>query len=197
MIEGFLKDLDAAWAILGGEPIGLKIIGSAALFLQTNYQRRTKDADVLEVDALSEKIQSALLESAGKKSALHAKHGIYLEIVGRGLPFLPQKPKFHKQDALCAGLKNFQVEALDVVDVLVSKLKPFRVQDREDLRTMIHGGFADHAIFIERFKSAVDRWSYDSRATDLPKYVENLHVVEREMFFVAESEIEVPDWIAQ
>ncbi|MGA2079014.1 MAG: hypothetical protein ABSH53_00120 [Holophaga sp.] len=35
----------------------------------------------------------------------------------------------------------------------------------------------------------------DARAEDLPRYVKNLHRIERDLFFVEESEIELPDWI--
>lgn len=47
---------------------------------------------------------------------------------------------------------------------------------------------------VERFRLAVDVFSGDARADDLPRYVGNLHRVEREYFGVPESDIELPDW---
>jgi hypothetical protein len=52
-----------------------------------------------------------------------------------------------------------------------------------------------HDELIARFRSAVDIFSYDARADDLPKYVEHLHRVERDMLDVDETEIELPPWI--
>lgn len=43
--------------------------------------------------------------------------------------------------------------------------------------------------------SAVDRFSGDARAEDLPKYIHHLHHIEREWLLTEESEIELPGWI--
>jgi len=40
-------------------------------------------------------------------------------------------------------------------------------------------------------------FSYDARAEDLPKYVVNLHRVERDFFGIAPTKIDLPDWIDQ
>ena len=48
---------------------------------------------------------------------------------------------------------------------------------------------------IARFRSAIDIFSYDARADDLPKYIEHLHRVERDMLDVNETEIELPPWV--
>jgi hypothetical protein len=38
----------------------------------------------------------------------------------------------------------------------------------------------DHARLVERFRSAVDVFSGDARAEDLPAYVKNLNRIERD-----------------
>lgn len=43
LIREFLSEIDAHWKPIGAVPIRLRIIGSAALMLQTDYQRGTKD----------------------------------------------------------------------------------------------------------------------------------------------------------
>ena len=48
LIKEFLTEIDAKWKPIGGEPILLQVIGSAALMLQCDYERGTKDGDVLE-----------------------------------------------------------------------------------------------------------------------------------------------------
>jgi len=195
MIKNFIEDIDLNWKKTGDEPIRLNVIGSTALFIQTNYVRSTKDTDILEIGKVKGDIKNSLETLAGKKSRLSKKHKIYLDIVGRAIPFLPQAPLFHNSKDLNKNLQNFRINVLDIADVVVSKLKTFRPADCDDIRAMIDGDHITHKKLIERFKSAKNRWELDSRATDLPKYVENLNFVEREYFMVEESEIELPDWI--
>jgi hypothetical protein len=84
---------------------------------------------------------------------------------------------------------------LDVVDVVVSKLKRFNANDQSDIDAMIERGLVPHDRLIDRFRAAVDEFMGDARAEDLPKYVANLHRVERDMLVVPETEIELPSWI--
>lgn len=194
-IEEFLGALDAGWKWATGNRIRLDVIGSTALMLQTSYRRGTKDSDVLETSELAPRTQERLRELGGPGSALHKKHRLYLDVVTNGIPFLPQQPRWWPRPELTSSLRHFEVAVLDVVDVVVSKLAPFRAQDRDDIRVMIEQGLVSHDQLVERFRSAVDYLSSDARAEDLPKYVGNLHHIERDLFDVAESAIELPAWI--
>jgi hypothetical protein len=60
---------------------------------------------------------------------------------------------------------------------------------------MVERGIVDHGLLIERFREAVDGYLLDARAEDLPKYVANLHQVQRDLFGVPETEIELPSWL--
>lgn len=193
MIREFFRQLDEAWKPLGREPITLPVIGSTALFLQCEYERGTKDSDILELEEIPE--GKDLLGLAGEGSAFAAKHRMYLQIVTRGFPFLPPQALFHPMDSLNASLKNFQVEALDIVDVVVSKLKPFRVQDQDDIRAVVDLGLVDPNKLLERFILAKERWLMDSRGRDLPGYIENLNVIQRDYLLVPETSINLPDYI--
>lgn len=73
--------------------------------------------------------------------------------------------------------------------------KRFHANDQSDIAAMIDLGLVPHAQLIERFRAAVDEFSGDARAEELPVYVARLHRVERDMLGVAESEIELPSWI--
>ena len=66
----------------------------------------------------------------------------------------------------------------------VSKLTRFNRTDADDIRAMIDRRFITQQQLIERFNSAVDRFSTDSRAEDIPRYIENLNRVERDMLRV-------------
>lgn len=195
MIKEFFTELDNKWTLQTSESILLRIIGSTALFLQFDYSRGTKDTDILELENLTPTIQKELLRLSGKESTLYKKYRIYLEIIGHAWPFLPPKPLFHPIDSLNKSLKNFRIEALDVVDVIVSKLKTFRLQDQDDILAMIDLDLVSHEKLIERFKIAMSRWELDARAEDLPEYIRNLNEVERDFLHVKESEFELPRWI--
>ena len=194
-IEAFFQEIDRLWEPTKPEKIIFRVIGSGALFLQTDYSRATKDSDVLETLEVTSELKARLTELAGKRTPLHKRTGLYLDIVISGLPFLPHGPRFHPQKKLNKSLRHFSIEALDVTDVVVSKLKRFNQNDADDVRAMIDKNYVKHERLIERFKAAVDGFSLDSRAEDLPHYVENLHRVERDMFRVPQSDIDMPDWM--
>jgi hypothetical protein len=92
-------------------------------------------------------------------------------------------------------LKHLRLELLDVVDVVVSKLKPFRPKDRNDITAMIDLGVVDHAAFVDRFRSATVELAHTADAEHLPSIVENFHQIEHDLFDVEPSEIELPSWV--
>jgi len=194
-IEDFFRAIDSSWGPRGDTTIHLKIIGSAALMLQADYERGTKDSDVLETGDVSPEVKRRLLDLAGHGTTLASRHSIYLEFVSSGLPFLPQQPLFQPLADLSASLNSFAVSVLDVVDVVVSKIMRFHAEDRTDIDAMIDKGLVQHDRLIDRFRSAVTAFEMDSRAQNLPKYVDNLHRVERDMLAVDESAIELPVWL--
>jgi hypothetical protein len=194
-LEEFFQDIDGHWRWPVDARIRLRLIGSAALMLQTDYRRGTNDSDVLETANLTNEIKARLLTIAGKNSPLFERHRLYLEIVVPGLPFLPQGPVWHPLPTLNASLAHFEIEVLDVVDVIVSKFKRAHAVDMDDVAAMVDAGVVPHARLIERFRSAVDLFSHDARASDLPKYIAALHRAERDYFGVPETEIELPEWI--
>lgn len=196
VFDDFFRDLDARWASPGEEKkTSLRIIGSAALMLQANYERGTKDSDVLDTRDLSQETKRRLLDLAGRDTDMHTRHRVYIDVVSNGLPFLPQSPEWTPLSQLNEELRHFDLLVLSVVDVVVSKLKRFNPHDVSDIEAMTNLGLVPHDEMVERFKLAVDVFAYDARADDLPKYVANLNQVERDMLAVPESEIELPDWV--
>lgn len=187
----FLTEIARRWSV---EPATVRIIGATALALQVDYDRGTTDADVLRATGLSESAETYLLDLAGPGSALAKRWRLHVELVPNGVPFLPHGPVW-REITLPDAPPVFRALALDVVDVVVSKLKRFHANDRADVGAMIEAGHVTHAKFVERFRSAADVFAYDARAEDLPKYVANFHEVERDVFGVDESEVDLPDWI--
>lgn len=196
MIERFLEDLDQSWRGPRAPKIPLRVIGSTALMLQTRYVRGTKDSDVLQTAAIDDALKARLLEHAGPSTPLHRRHRIYLDIVCSGIPLLPHSPVWHPKHELNAKLQTFEVAVLDVVDVVVSKLKRFAADDRSDIKAMIDGDLVPHERLISRFRDAVDEFADGAQGADLPRYIRNLHQTERDMFGLARpTPIELPDWL--
>lgn len=195
-IESFFTELDARWAHPESGRLRLRVIGSAALMLQTGYERGTRDSDILETDDLENGIGPRLLDIAGEGTRMHRRHRMYLDIVARGLPFLPWPPAWHPVTELNRSLEHLELEVLDVVDVVVSKLRRFHPADISDIEAMVDLGRIPHDQLIDRFQRAVESFTMDARAPDLPKIVSNFNRVERDLLGVAESEIDLPGWLA-
>lgn len=194
-IKEFFAEIDAKWKPIGSEPIPLEVIGSAALMLQTDYARATKDSDILETAAVTPAVKTQLELIAGRETEIYKRRRIYIDVVAEAIPFMPQEGILHPIPHL--QLKNFSLSALDITDVVVSKLWRFTRNDLDDIRAMIERSLVAHDGLIARFKAAVDRFSIDARAEDLPRCVQNLHTVERDLFDAAETEIDLPDWMKE
>ena len=78
---------------------------------------------------------------------------------------------------------------------MVSKLKRFHADDRSDVDAMVARGLVPHDALLDRFRSAADAWAHCAHASDLPRYLDHLHEVERDMLGVDETEIDMPAWI--
>jgi len=193
VVEDFFLEIDRQWPREPATKIRLSVIGCGALLLQANYERGTKDSDVFETVDLLDDTKHRLVQIAGPGTDLHRRRKLY--IVANGLPFLPHVPVWRPVPSLNAVLERLDVVVLDVVDVVVSKLKRYHANDQSDIDAMIDLGLVSHDRLLERFRAAVDEFSGDARAQDLSKYVAHLHRVERDMLGVAESEIELPSWI--
>lgn len=190
--ESFFRALDAAWRL--DERATLNIIGGTALRLGHAHTRVTDDADILETVHLSLAMKEELSRLGGKGTALAKRHGVYIALLASGIPFLPRAPKYNDV-SFEPPLVHLVIRTLDAVDVCVSKLKRFHANDRSDIEAMVTAGHVTHAELVSRFRSAVDDWSYGAYASDLPKYVAALNTVERDMFVVEETTIDLPDWL--
>ena len=184
IIDAFLIEIDRRWkpVVSPTHKINIKIIGSAALLLQIDYDRGTKDSDVLETADITPPIKEQLLTLAGKGSSLSKSHRMYLDVVANGIPFLPQHAIFHKMENINRHMKHFEIETLDITDVIVSKLKRFNANDISDVSAMVAGGWLKRNALIERFRKAVDGFIMDAWAEVIPNYIKNLHTVERDYF---------------
>lgn len=194
--ERFLDDLDERWTEALPARLTFRVIGSTALFLQTAYERGTKDGDVLraERDGFDDAVCDELERLAGKESEMLERHGVYLDLVRSSLPYLPSDPVWHGYPG---GWGHIDLLVLDVADVCVSRLKRWMGSDREDVSQMISRGALEHDRFVARFLSMVEQHGFDARAEELlPVMVNRLHEVESDLFTLDElTPVELPSWI--
>jgi hypothetical protein len=194
-VKDFFGEIDQKWSTDSSEKVRLHIIGCGALMLQTNYERGTKDSDVFDTLELAAATKEQLLRLAGPDTELANRRLMYVDIVANGIPFLPHGPLWHPIAEVNSVLQRFEVLALDVVDVVVAKLKPFRPNDKTDIDAMVERDLVPHDRLVERFRSAADDWASGAYADKLHTYVKNLNEVERDMLGVDETEIELPSWL--
>ncbi len=198
MIEDFFIEIDREWNrsnLKDEKPLTLKVIGSSALYLQYDFRENTKDSDVLELENITSSVRKQLETLAGKETSIAKKYHLYLDFVAPGFPFLPARAKYHASLSVNKHLKNLRLEALDVVDVVVAKLAPFRSKDIEDIRCMIEMDLIDPKKLVQRFLLATERYLMDARAVQLRSIIQNLHRVQRDFLFVPETDIDLPDYI--
>lgn len=187
LIGDFFAEIDRRWPRDPAGRVRLPIIGCGALMLQANYERGTKDSDVFETVDLTEAVKQHLVAIAGPGTDVHKRWKLYVDIVANGVPFLPHAPLWHPVPGLNQALVRLEIAVLDVVDVVVSKLKRFNANDQADIDAMVELDLVPHERLIDRFRAAVDEFLGDSREDQLPACVANLGV--------AESEIDLPSWI--
>ena len=90
-------------------------------------------------------------------------------------------------------LANYRIEALDINDVVLSKLKRCNNDDRNDIRAMAATDRIDHKRLIARFEAAADWFSMDARADEVQRYLDNLRSVERDILDVPPGKVHLPD----
>lgn len=195
LVKDFFRDIDRQWSLHGETKVQLRIIGSTALMLQTDYARGTKDSDVIETVAITPALKEHLLNLAPQdpESEMFKKYRMYIDVVGQGIPFLPQMQRCHPLNDLNTSLTHLELEVLDVVDVMISKLKRFNVNDRRDIQEMVDRGLVDNDQFVERFRAAID--SCSMAAINFREIVKNFHYVQYEMMMTSETSIELPSFL--
>lgn len=190
-VEGLFRDLDAAIAPHASARFQLRIVGSTALFAQTDWRRGTKDSDAVHTWDFNPAVHARLIALAGPGSALALRHRVYLEFVGEGLLLLPEDPLWHPW----LTLAHLDVQVLDPIDVAVAKLARLHRDDLLDIEAMVERGRVSHAALVARFRSAALRYGQRGMEHKLRPAIANLHRVERDVFVTAESHIELPDWM--
>lgn len=193
-VREFLRAIDDAWSPRPAQKLTLRVIGSTALMLQSNYARGTKDSDIVQTDSVTPQIADQLVALAGPNTKLFQRFRMYIQVVNSAILFKRQTVAWCTPSGL-EDLRSFHVEAMSIVDVVVSKLKRFDANDRDDIAAMIDRELVSHEELVACFRQAVD-FTDDAKSDRLPQWIANLHRVERDSFGIdVPTEIELPSWV--
>ena len=204
-----LEDIDHALSErFGKTSLPLRIIGRAALEMAGLPERGTKDVDALEeslrVDTLTDEqlqdIESFLKDEFGKGSPGAIRHGLYLDLVEKGIAWLPQHPRFIDEKKLT----SITVSRLHPVDVCVSKtfsaFKPGagRGRDNADIIEAIDAGLVDVVEYVKLMRESMLFHDMQSGVeTIYPKIIDFVEkdIIEPNGDSLIELGYEMPSWM--
>jgi len=160
-----------------GSPLPFCLIGRTALDLAGLAQRGTKDLDVLaeklEVSVSSHEkfieIEKMLKKEFGRGSAGATKHGFYIDLVEKGVPWLPPNPQFIKYKKY----RKLEVDRLSPVDVCVSKTfsnfkrAAGRANDKSDIVDAIEERLFDAEAYVRRVDESFSLYEAHAEAPEV------------------------------
>jgi hypothetical protein len=140
--EEFLDEIDQQLV----EPVDLRCIGGFVLTQLHGLPRPTGDIDVLTtIPSRTEK----LIEIAGKGTALSAKYKLAIQIVGVANP--PEDYESRLTEMFPGRFKNLRLMALDVYDVVLTKMERNEPRDLEDFKFLARNVPLDPTVLEERY----------------------------------------------
>ncbi len=147
----FLSELD----ILLPDAVEIRCLGAFILAAVYHAPRFTGDLDCLEIFPSS---ATAIVEKlAGPNSRLARKHRVWVQYVGTGIVDLPEDYE-RRLERLDFGFQKLQLSALEVYDLVLSKLTRNSPKDREDVKFIAQQQNLSYAIVYDRFVKEMMLW---------------------------------------
>ena len=148
----FLAALDAAV----GTPVAIQCLGGFVLEHACRIQRDkpTEDIDFLSAIDIAHSAPINIESLAGKGSAFHRQHKLYVQYVG------VSTPPCHYQQRLVAMYpqvqwKNLRLFALEAHDLALSKIERNNRRDSQDVRGLAQAGLIDPDVLESRYQQEV------------------------------------------
>lgn len=139
----FLRELDGH---LAGST-ELHCLGGFVVSELYGLPRPTADVDILEA---TKGIDAATLSAlAGRNSALHKRHKVYIDVVT--IAAVPDHYASRLLDLAPQSFRNLHLKALERHDLLLAKLERNADRDREDLKRLALGPGLDVDLLRERY----------------------------------------------
>ena len=141
--QGLLEALDRELA----EPTELHCFGGFVVAEHYGLARATADVDVLESRGMD---LATIARLAGKGSALHAQHKVYVDVVT--IADVPDDYEARLIDMNVAGLTRLRLRAFERHDLVLAKLARNIDRDREDVVALARGPGLDINVLKERYR---------------------------------------------
>ena len=143
--QAFFDDIDA----LLTEPVSLHCLGGFVVTALYEMARPTADVDVLSV--APHEALTRLVAVAGKRSPLHKKHGLYVDIVT--VAECPDGYESRLTEVSPGAWHNLRVFALDPYDLVLAKLQRNLQRDRDDVLFLARAAHLDMEALRRRYRS--------------------------------------------
>lgn len=108
--------------------------------------RSTSDVDFL---CVAPNVQGFLTDIAGKGSALHRKHKLYLDAVTGATP--PEDYEHRLVPMFARSWTHLRLHALEAHDIAVSKLERNYERDRNDVQQLARAGHLNRETLRDRY----------------------------------------------
>lgn len=145
-------------------PVVLHCIGGFAIAMLYGLPRPTVDVDCLSVIPVEEiaPLQSSL---AGEGSALHGRHGVYLQHVG--IVTVPENYEDRLIAMFPTAFRRLSLNGLEAHDLALSKLERNSARDREDVKYLAHAAPLDLSVLESRYRRELRPYLADTDRHDL------------------------------
>ena len=152
----FLTELDAQL----DEPADFHCIGGFVVCQYLGFGRETADLDVLSV--IPGRAASRVVQLAGKGSALHQKHRVYIDHVG-----VANYPDNYESRLIRAFpvWPNVRLWALEPHDLALTKLERSIERDIRDVIFLAQAGLIDRDTLVARFEAELEPYITGRTAT--------------------------------
>jgi hypothetical protein len=141
----FLDELDASLV----QPVEIHCLGGFVMTFEYGLARPTSDVDYLRMFPADQ--SRAVLQLAGKSSALHQKYGLYLQQVGVAMP--PENYESRLRRLFPGRFKNLRLMGLDPYDLALSKLERNTPVDRDDVKYLCKAIPLDPNVLRTRYET--------------------------------------------
>jgi hypothetical protein len=149
---------------LSTTPVVVNCIGGFAIAMLYGLPRPTIDVDCLSVVPAEE---TAPLQSlAGEGSALHKKHGVYLQHVG-----IVTVPENHTERLIAIfpiAFRRLRLFGLEAHDLALSKLERNSARDREDIKFLARVVPLDPSVLESRYHAELRPYLANTGRHDAP-----------------------------
>jgi hypothetical protein len=155
----FLSDLDDALDCM----VELHALGGFVVSLRYGMPRPTGDIDLVCVEP--EAAKSELISAAGRDSALHRKHKVYLELVV--LRVEPGDYRSRITEMWPGTFEHIRLMALDPYDLVLTKLDRNSPKDRHDFLYLAESVPLDSSVLRARYESDVAPYVFEAQDRSL------------------------------